>query len=75
MKERMPIPENLDEAINRLLDKLAEYAEFYDEAGPELQERWYWVEMEARVCKDRAKAKVRLEKFIEVIESEKQKKN
>ncbi len=74
MIEKIPTPENFDLLIDRLLDKLAEYGDLYDEVSPELQEQWYLTEMEARVGKDREAAKAKLEEFLETIEIEKQKK-
>jgi len=74
MKEKIPTPENIDLLIDQLLDKLAEYGDLYDEVSLELQEQWYWAEMEARVGKDRETARVKLEEFLETIEIEKQKK-
>jgi len=74
MIEKIPIPENFDLLIDQLLDKLAEYGDLYDEVSLELQEQWYWIEMRARVGKDRETAKAKLEEFLETIEIEKQKK-
>ncbi len=74
MIEKIPTPENVDLLINQLLDKLAEYGDLYNEVSSELQEQWYWVEMEARVGRDRETAKVKLKEFLKIIESEEQKK-
>lgn len=64
--EQEPTFENVDSAIEDLLEKLDSYAELWD-GHPELQEQWYWAEMEARVSKDREAAKVHLEEFIEIL--------
>jgi len=74
MIEKIPTPENVDLLIDQLLDKLAEYGDLYDEVSPELQEQWYWAEMEAEVGKDRETTKAKLEEFLKTVEIEKQKK-
>ena len=74
MIEKIPIPENIDLLIDQLLDKLAEYGDLYDKINPELQEQWYWAEMEAKVSRDREAAKIHLEEFLKTVEAEKQKK-
>ena len=63
-----PTPENIDSAIEKLLETLESYAELYNELGPILQDLWYDVEMEAKVGKDRQIAKVHLEEFLGVLE-------
>lgn len=65
---QQPSPENIDSAIEKLLENLYERAELFDKLGPELQEKWYWVEQEAEVGKDRAAAKAKLEEFLKVLE-------
>lgn len=70
--EQGPTFENVDSVIDGLLEELDGYAELWDE-HPELQEQWYWAEMEARVSKDREAAKVHLEEFLEVLKSVKSK--
>jgi hypothetical protein len=67
--EKMPTPENIDSLIEKLLAKLDDYNELYDE----FEEEWYSAEMEARVGKDREAAKAGLEKLLEILEAEKQK--
>lgn len=63
-----PSPEEIDREIERLLEELDGYAELFREGSHELQEEWYWVEMEARVALDRPMAKIRLEAFIRKLE-------
>jgi hypothetical protein len=62
-----PRPENIEAEIERLLDILHGYAELIDEF-PEIQEEWYYVEMEAETGKDRETAKVHLEEFVKKLE-------
>ena len=68
-----PSPEAVDAEIENLLKELNNYAEIYDEGSPELQEEWYWIEMEAKVAKDRQAAKAHLEEFISKIKELKEK--
>lgn len=70
--EQEPTIENVDSVIEGLLEELDSYAELWDE-HPELQEQWYWVDMEARVSKDREAAKVHLEEFLKVLKGVKNK--
>ncbi len=63
-------PEDVEAGIERLLDVLHGYAELFDEY-PEIQEEWYYVEMEAEVAKNRETAKVHLEEFIKKLEEKK----
>ena len=65
-----PSPENVEADIERLLDVLHGYAELYDEF-PEIQEDWYYAEMEAETSQDREAAKVHLEEFIKKLEEKK----
>lgn len=65
-----PDLEAIDSEIEKLLDVLGDYAELYDQL-PELQEEWYWADMEARVSIDRIAAKTRLEEFIKKLETKK----
>ncbi len=61
-------PENIDSAIEKLLETLESYGELYDGLSPELQDWWYDVENEARAGKDRQAAKAHLEEFLGVLE-------
>jgi len=63
-QEQVPSPENIDAEIERFLETLDSYISRLWESHPELQEEWYWVEMEARVGLDRQTAKEKLETFI-----------
>jgi hypothetical protein len=65
-----PNLENVEAGIKRLLDVLHGYAELYDEF-PDIQEEWYFIEMEAEVAKDRETAKIHLEEFIKKLEEKK----
>lgn len=66
--EKEPTIEELDADIEKLLDKLEEYGELYNDLSEGLQDRWYDAEMEAKVGKDRKTAKKHLEEFIAVLE-------
>ena len=66
--EQEPTFENVDSIIEGLLEELDGYAELLD-GHPELQEQWYWAEMEARVSKDREAAKVHLEEFLKILKA------
>ena len=69
-----PNPENVELEIEGLLETLYNnYAEIYDELGPELQSRWYDIEMEAGVGQDRENAKTQLEEFLKVLEDKNKK--
>lgn len=48
--------------INKLLEQLDDYD--FDSFGPEMQEAWYYAEMEAGACNDRELAKKVLERFL-----------
>lgn len=67
-QEQEPNLEAIDSEIGSLLETLGDYVELYDQL-PELQEEWYWADMEARVSRDRVKAKAQLEEFIKKLES------
>lgn len=69
-QEQIPTPENTETEIEKLLETLDSYAPKLLEKHPELQEEWYWVEMEARVSQDRATAGDHLRNFLGVLESE-----
>lgn len=64
-------PEKIKEIeaiIKKLLDHLNKYD--YNDFDSETQEQWYRVEQEAKTGKDREIAKVVLEKFINVLETQ-----
>jgi hypothetical protein len=64
-----PSPENveaIDQEIERLLEALDNFD--YNNFSAEVQEQWYFIEMEAKVAQDRATAKTRLEHFIKHLE-------
>ncbi|MEK9185973.1 MAG: hypothetical protein AAB885_00110 [Patescibacteria group bacterium] len=65
MTEKIPSPENIESRIEQLLETLENYAEYFDQLTVEQQDRWYDIEMEAKVGKDRESAKTQLEGFIE----------
>lgn len=56
--------EKIDAEIEKLLENLRSFYEKWDEMNPELQEEFYWVEMEGGVGKDREAARKKLEEFI-----------
>ncbi len=66
-----PKPEKIREEIDRLLEVLHGYAELYDKF-PEIQEEWYFVEMEAETSNDPETGKVHLEEFIKKLEEKKE---
>ena len=62
-------PEKLQEietAIGELLKRLDEYD--FSSFSDEIQEKWYWAELEANSGKDRELALVVLKRFINTIE-------
>ena len=61
-------PEQIETAIEKLLETLHDYSEHYDKF-PDLQEEWYNAEMEAEVGADREMAKTHLEHFIKILEA------
>jgi hypothetical protein len=61
-------PEEIELSIEAFLGVLDEkFGEFYNDLSPELQDRWYDAEMEAKVGKDRLAAKNHLEQFIDIL--------
>ena len=61
-------PEEIELSIEALLAALDEkFGESYNDLSPELQDRWYDAEMEAKVGKDRVAAKNHLEQFIDIL--------
>jgi|GEM_PF-1381963 len=61
-------PEEVELSIEALLGALdEEFGESYNDLSPELQDRWYDAEMEAKVGKDRLAAKTHLEQFIDIL--------
>ena len=61
-------PEKLQEIeteVEKLLEQLDEYD--FDSFGPEVQEEWYWAELEAGAGKDRELAVVILKRFISTL--------
>jgi len=63
-----PTPEDVDAEIEQKLKELYENYSELVEIGSELDDKWYWVEQEANVGKDRQAAKKHLEEFIEKLE-------
>ena len=68
-----PSLEEIDAAIEKLLEELDSYVEFYNNGGPELQEEWYWTVMAAKGDEDRQTAKTYLEGFISKLKRLKEK--
>ncbi len=69
-REQIPTPENTEAEIEKLLGALDNYTPKLWESHPELQEGWYWVEMEGKVSQDREPARDHLRNFLGVLESE-----
>ena len=65
-----PNPEELEAAIEALIEKLYGYTNSFDSLSAEMQENWYWAEMEAKAGLDRQEAKRQLEQFLMVLEVE-----
>ena len=65
-----PSPENI-EAIDQEIERLIETLENFDYTNfsEEVQEQWYYIEMEAKVAKDRQAAKAHLEEFFTILEN------
>lgn len=59
----------LEESIKKLLKILDQYN--MDDFSQNVQEEWYFVELEAMTGKDREIAKVNLEQFIQSLEGQK----
>jgi hypothetical protein len=71
-KEPFQNKENIDAMIDKKMAGL--YERFNDmELTPELDEEWYWVEMQVLTSKDRDQALVNLEEFIKKLEDLKNK--
>lgn len=62
-----PILENIESEIEKLLEVLESFD--FNEFNEQVQEQWYYIEMEAKVAKDREAAKAHLEEFIAVLEN------
>ncbi|MBU0648810.1 hypothetical protein KJ969_01735 [Patescibacteria group bacterium] len=71
MSREKPSPEQSPENIDSEIEKLLEIFDSFDfnEFSEQVQDRWYDVEMEARVAKDRETAKAHLEEFLAVLEN------
>ena len=61
-----PSPELIDQEINQLLEKLDTLRDRY---SPAVEDKWWDVEMEARIGIDRLAAKKQLEDFIKFLET------
>lgn len=68
--EELPSYENMEAEIERLLDNLREYGEWFNELSGELQEEWNFVEMEADAGMNREAAKKKLELLIQKVDRE-----
>lgn len=55
--------EKTDAEIKELLESLDDFD--FNSFEPRIQEKWYCIEQEANVAKDRIMAKIHLEQFIE----------
>ena len=69
MAEKIPTPENVEAQIEQLLEKLDNLVPDLWHSHPEIQEEWYWVEMESKTGKNREQAKSNLETFIEKLQN------
>lgn len=63
-------PEQIETEISKLLEDLDGYSEFFDGLSEELQEAWYYAEMEAKVGKNREQAKEEIERFLKVLKEQ-----
>jgi NAD-specific glutamate dehydrogenase len=76
-KEEFPQKENsieeIDARIEKSLEELERHAELWDKLSEEMQEEWYYIEMEAKVGKDRQQAEARLDEFLKILEAEAEK--
>jgi len=59
--------EVIDQEIEKLIEALDKFD--YNNFSEEVQEQWYYVEMEGKVAKDRQAAKAHLEEFIKKLET------
>lgn len=57
----------IEKSIKELLERLDKYD--YNTLDSETQDKWYWVEQEAMVGKDRELAKAALERFLGVLQN------
>jgi len=62
----------INASIEELLGRLDDYD--YGSFSPEIQDEWYWVEQEAIVGKDRELAKAVLERFLNTLKGNEEKK-
>ena len=69
MVEKIPSPENIETRIEQLLGKLDGFIPDLWDSHPELQEEWYFVEMQGKSGVDREQAENSLTTFIEKLQS------
>jgi|GEM_PF-2466937 len=58
-------PELIEADIESLLETLDAFD--FESLAPQMQEEWYYIEMQARVGKDRTAARENLEAFIHIL--------